>query len=393
MKKLSVIKQLNLKNAGRFAVVSLLCFTSWAAAQSSLEELLSALETSPEALELRANLDASRAFLEQQRSPFAVSGSTSYNYRPDDLDAPPIAAGIDVSFDPLILGDSADDARQAALELDEAEINYLIALSQLQIETIFDALDIATAEQVLDLRNEATQLAATQLNAAASQLERGSGTPSAVRQAELELDAAKLAAQAAADALSQARGLLTSRVGSVIILDAPEVAIPEAEAAAIRLAQLQREQAALNLGRAQRNLYPTLSAGYTQQFSADAVASASINSNNLSPSIGFDYNPGDDAQTRVRIGLSASFSPADISAVEVAQRRLDALDLNLTSARQNAVLRRSTLERNLIQAQAQEALAQRVLASAQEAVNESVAPRRFGLDHAAGHVGNPASRH
>lgn len=352
---------------------------SWGYAQADLNALLTALQTSPEALELRATLDAAAASLQQERSMFNVAGSASYSYLPDDPDATPVGAGVDLSFDPLILGDDADDARTAELEFQQAELVYARALAQLQIDTILDALDITTAEQIVAVREQAAELAALQVQAATAQLERGSGTNSELRDAELELDSANLALQNAADALTQARSVLTNRVGEVLGLRVLDVEVPEGDAVALRLAVLERDQTQITLSRTQRNLYPTLSAGYTQQLGANAALGASIDSDDLSPNVSFDYNPGDDVTTRVRIGIGASFSPADVSATKVAQRNVDAATFALDAAQRDAALQRSALERSLAQAEAQEALAQRVLTNAQTTLGEVNARVNLGL--------------
>ena len=356
--------------------------SSWAQddtqSQDSVQSVLAALANTPDFLELQATLQAAQAELQRRRSPLSVAGEAEYRYDLDSEVAPVTAEGS-LSYDPLIWGDDADELRRAGLRLELAELDYLQDLAELQNETLLDVLRLGTLGQALEVRRLEVRLAAAAVRAAAAQLERGVLTPSGLREAELALERARLAARAADGDLSQLEAELSARLGETFNLPIPQVETPAGPSAARLRAEVARSLAAVELRSAERALWPVVSAGYTQGLGGGSSLGASVDSGDLSPTLSFDYNPGDPDSSRLSVGVSADFAPAEVSRIEAERRRLQAAELALSAAERDEGFARARLERNLLRAAAERDLAAALLSAAEAALTEALERASLGL--------------
>ena len=149
--------------------------------------------------------------------------------------------------------------------------------------------------------------------------------------------------------------------------------------------QISLAQAAVGVGSARRDLYPTANASYSYNLDASSSLSASIESRTLQPSVGYSYQdpersfPESAINSGFQVGVSASISFGVFDQIDAAESQREAARAGLEASQEGADLQNASLENALNQAERTVELEQIQFDNAQRAFEENQQRQELGL--------------
>ena len=367
----------------------------------SIQAFLAPLQTHPMLQAARASVDAAQAQLDAVYSPVSLSATGGVGiYDNDPIDLDPGTDGVqglprygaliqtDLTLRPFVFGDVADQATQLRLNLQQAQLSYLDALTGLEIQAFEAALNVQLAQESLSLAQQGAQLAKDALDATQIRFNKGAANERELRDAQAGYQEAQNFVATAASGLELAQLSLQNLVGDTPAPPLLNVILPTIDGTT----SLSVQQAAINVELAKigprstsRNLYPTLQASYSYNIDDLSTVGVSIESRTLQPTLSYDFqNPGRSApQTSINgsleIGVSMNISPGQFDAIEAAKEQLAAAQAGLTATQDGAEIARKALENTYQTAQRQLEFAQLEFDNAQLVLDETLQREALGL--------------
>ncbi len=366
--------------------------------QSAVREFLEPVTQNAALRAAQASVSAAQNQLDAAYSPVALEatgGYSAFNNDPIDLSSEtPGVQGLpdsgaqlsaDMSFRPILFGDTADLADQLRLELESAQLTYAETLTSLQRRALEAALSVQLAENSLTLAQEGADLAATALGATRTRLERGAANVRDVRDAEANLqEAQNFAEQAAAD-LRLAQLNLASLVGDATLAEIPTLPTVDGTPLEVRRAALNVSLAEIAPRSTSRGLYPVVQAGYNWNVDDRSSLNVSLESRTLQPSVGYSYQapsralPESAQNGSFQVGVSLSISPGTFEQLDAAQDQVDAAQAGLQAAQDGAALQNALVTSDQAQAEQTLALKELQFRNAQRNVDEARQREKLGI--------------
>ncbi len=376
-----------------------------AARQAQLDTFFAALAGNPELAAARAALRAAEAQLKALRGPAQLettAGLTSLRLK-DAVTAQGLAVsqaegGIpttseqvsaNVSFRPFPFGDVADAVRQAELAVRNSLLDYREALTGLETRALGAALNLRLAEQSLELSQEGVALAQDALAATRTRFELGAANARELRDAQVNFQEAQNFARNARENVAVARLNLTNLVGDTpapsfeLLAALPQP--PTRTPLAVLRAEVPVAQAAVGVGGARREVYPTVQASYNYNLDDRSSLSASIESRTLQPSVGYSYQnpartlPESAIRSNFTVGVSATIPLGGFDALDAAKEQLGAARAGLQASRAGAAVQRAALRSSRVQAERTLTLEQLQFRNAQADFRENQQRQELGL--------------
>jgi outer membrane protein len=341
----------------------LLLVMTWASAET-LSELLAEVAHHPSLLAAQAAVEAAEARLEGTFGSVSLGASVGYARLALDEPTLPQASlyqaqigegqppapqtNVQVSLEsqlrPFVFGDVADLARQQEIDLERARLNYLEALTGLEIQAVEAVLGVELASRSLELAAEADAMAREALEATRVRADRGAATATELREAEASLYDAEAQTLNAGAELELARRSLVSLAGREARPEIPAFPPVGGTPLEVRRAQLDLELARVGLGSAERGLYPVAQASYTYNFDDHSSLSLGLESRTLQPSLAYSYQdpgrtfPQNQIRGNFQVGVSINLSPDLFAGLEAAGKQVAASEAALAAAHERAEL-------------------------------------------------------
>ena len=359
-----------------------------------LESLLVTLEDNPRYVAAQAAVDAAEAQLRAAYNPASLEVQGTYNTTDTDPSAAPQpepqqqpeqpeeggGGGAPVSpnssqfsanatFRPFPFGDTRDLVRQQELALEDALLDFRETVTSLQGQALESALQLRLALQSVELANNTLEAARSGLEATRTRFERGAANERELRDAEANFRQAQNFVQNAQANLELARlSLSTLDLGPFgnaienaspeevdMLLELPQVA--EGLPLAVRRSQVSLGQAAIGVGGAQRDLYPTAQASYNYFLDDRSSVSASLESRTLQPSVGYSYQdparsgPESVVNGSLTLSVSASLSFGLFNEIDAVRDQRRAAQAGVEASEENAELQLVTFTNVLNEAE------------------------------------------
>ena len=366
--------------------------------QSAVREFLAPVQQNAALRAAQASVSAAQNQLGAAYSPVALEATGGYStFNNDPIDLSPEAPGVqglpgsgaqlaaDVSFRPILFGDTADLADQLRLELERAQLSYSETLASLQRRALEAALGVQLAENSQVLAQEGADLAATALSATRTRFERGAANVRGVRDAEANLQEAQNFAQQAAADLRLAQLNLQSLVGDATLAEIPTLPTVEGTPLEVRRAALNVSLAEIAPRSTARGLYPVVQAGYNWNVDDRSSLNVSLESRTLQPSVGYSYQdpsralPESAQNGSFQVGISVSISPGTFEQLSAAQDQVSAAQAGLRAAQDGAALQQASLTSDQTQAEQTLALKELQFRNAQQNVDEARQRETLGI--------------
>lgn len=299
---------------------------------------------------------------------------------PDDA----FSASLTLRFRPFPFGDTRDLRDANSIALLRAELSLRQTLAQLETQALEAAYSTMLAREGVLLAQEALSLAHNALDITRLRFSRGAATRAELRQAEISLQEAQGAVRSAQEGLALAQLSLQQLVGTVVVPLLPALPIVDAEPAlSVARAELDLQQASIGVRRAEREFLPVAQATLNLEPSDDSTLSLSLESRTLQPAISYSYNSasggGMGPSTAFQIGISASISPSDFSAAQVAREQRLAAEAALRSSREQARVQQQRNHNAISSAERELALAESRRLAAQQNFMEQSRREELGL--------------
>ncbi len=380
------------------------------ARQNLLESLLVTLENNPRYIAAQAAVRAAEAQLSAAYNPASLEVQGSYNRSDvDPVMAPQQEPGqgeipdsqtqlsTNATFRPFPFGDTRDAVQQQELALENAVLDFRESVTGLERQALEAALQFQLAQQSVELVQNTLEAARSALEATQERFDRGAANERELRDAEANFQQAQNALQNAQADLDLARlslrNLDLEDLISVLESSAAEnigafLALPrvnEGSPLSVQRSQISLAQAAIGVGSARRDLYPTANASYSYNLDDSSSLSASIESRTLQPSIGYSYQdpersfPESAINSGFQVGVSASISFGVFNQIDAAESQREAARAGLEASQEGAELQNASLENALNQAERTVALEQIQFDNAQRAFEENQQRQELGL--------------
>lgn len=308
---------------------------------ADLETFLAALSGRPELSAAAAQVRAAEANLAAAKPPAALDVIASSGALASDAPLGGTRLEVGVTVYPFTYGQLGDTVRLRELELDGVRLDLRAARGRLEARALVGALELELAQETLTLARAAGAAAERALETAQLQRRRELVTAGALRDAEAARQRAQnLVADAEAD-LTLAETTLTSLVGDVRLGVLPELPTPQGKPQSLRRAELELAAARVAEAGTDRQFYPVAELGYAYEVSPQTRVTASVNSRDLAPRVGYSFNgdgyAGGGSDTALSLRVSASLSPEQFQNAARFGELLGAAQENLRAAQQNAL--------------------------------------------------------
>lgn len=369
--------------------------------EDPLSVFLAPLASNPAVLAAQHRVDAARLTLQAAFDPVSLQASGAYSLLDnDDIDVDPITPGEQglpgsatnlsaaLTLRPFVFGDTADQADQRRVQLQQAELEAAAGLVQVQTQALDAALGVNLARESLDIAEQGAALADASLAATRLRFQNGAANARDVRNAESGAAEAHKFVTDAESGLALAERSLEALVGDVEpppqdLLDLP---VPTGVAASVRRAQLNAALVEIGIRSARRSVYPVAQASYTWNIDDHNKLGVALESRTLQPTLNYAYaDPGasypqNATNGTFTIGVSAVISPGVFLGLAATEANLRAAQGNVEAARQAAELQLASLDAGLARAQRDLELATRKLADATATLEEAERRESLGLD-------------
>jgi outer membrane protein TolC len=358
------------------------------------------LDNHPSLLQARYGLEAAQAQLNSVQSPLSVQaqgglarqtlGYDTCPPAPASCDPSKLTAtnlGISLSLTPFAFGDVADGVEQARLTLEQARLGFRQAKTGLEAQALESAYRVRLAESGLELAKVGLKIAQAGLEATKLRQSKGAANPGEMRQSEASLGQAQFQVADAERNLGLASAALSDLVGTGQSIPALPTLPSPTKAPGIIQAELQLAQARLAFSRNERALWPVVQASYTNSEDKKNTWGASINSRTLQPTLNYNFLDSDPASTsslprskdELRLGVSWSFSPGAIDAMEAGNKQIASALAGLEAAQRNSKLQEGSLRSGLSAADSSLTLALQAHKDAEQSLMEARERERLGL--------------
>lgn len=344
----------------------------------------------------QALLEAARKGLEAQAAPLALNlqgnyARLGYECTPASLCPSLPATGgsltLSLVLTPFPFGETADGLARARIAYRRAELGYRKALTALQAQAVAAYGRHHQALLGVEAATKGVELAEKALEAARK------------RQANAkELREAELALLEAQNRLEEARrSLQLAKQAALGLVDLekplPEIPLPKGSTPlALEEARLSMAEAEIAYGSALRALLPQAQASYLLYPSGNDTLALSLSSRSLQPTLSYTRQdparqptpvPGGGSyrtQEELRLSLSLTLSPGLLAALEAANLQKQGAEEALRATEIQAHLQEASLRHALQGAEAALALAQRRLATQEQALEETRKRLALGLE-------------
>lgn len=385
-----------------------------ALASETLKTFLAALESNPELLAAQAATDAVEAQLHAARDPVALAATGGYSrvqidesqlgatqvtgpgeddgsggFASGTLPANGFQLSTTLSFRPIAFGDVADAISQGQLALESSRLDLQSVRTGLEVRALEAALSSRLAERSVALAQQSVEAATQSLRATRLRVEKGAANARDLRGAEEALLEAQTLTENAQSDANSARLNLNSLVGETpapSFADLASLTVPQDRTPlAVAQAQIQRQQTALGITSAQRELYPVAQASYTWNVSNSSSLTASLESRTLQPSLGYAFQdpartaPESAVTSALTVGISANISLSALDALEALEKQQTAAAEALRAQQNGGNLQRTTLSAAYGNATRSTTLENRTFRGAQLTYQENLTRQTLGL--------------
>lgn len=375
----------------------------WQAAKARLDAAQLADRLSPDWVELDASGGWSRRQLDQgDPCPFLndpdPTNDVFCSFISPDLPDEAGQAQVGLTLRPIPFGDFADRQRQAALDREEAELDFRLARSRLEVEALRAALQVMEAEQGLELAMEGRRFAERALAATQLRVEKGAAGPRELRDANLALARAREQARNTEEQRKLARNALLA------FTEEPPPAppwfrtpLPGGEPPEVTRARLQLERARIGQVHSGRDLLPVLQIEYREHLDDQNLLGVLLESRTLGTRVYYDYTSYADptrsrTESELRLGARLNLSVASWSQVEQARRLVDAAQSSLEATRKSAAIQVDRLKTVLAQRVRSVDLAVLALENARKTEQETARRLELGLSTPLEHLRSQLDR-